>query len=162
MIRPLVPLTAIAFCFSLTSAQVVYRCNCALFRENGFLDEVNPLLDNLGATFIDLGERTECNNGDLTTCDQYCRQYIKDEGFFLGFDSIRDGTETYGEHFCEQTGLLNPNDLPIETPGNPVFAFSRMEQCTTIDTTWFTFPDSQFDPPFNLCCDAAGQYVPCN
>ncbi|CAH1802363.1 unnamed protein product [Owenia fusiformis] len=143
-------------------------CECALFREDGFLENIEPNLQNLTGGYVNLGSRLECNNGDLTMCDQYCRQQIKGEinGNYTFYTLVRDGTEhsneTYGDHMCERVADNDPTEMPIGFPGYPVFAFSRMAGCITLDPTWYTFADSQFDPPNNLCCNADATYAPCN
>ncbi|CAH1795798.1 unnamed protein product, partial [Owenia fusiformis] len=145
----------------------LYWCECALFRENGFQDEIEPLLQSLTGGFVNLGDRLECNNGDLNTCDQYCRRQIKSEinGNFTFETLVGDGSnhtnETYGDHMCEMIAANDATELPIEFPGYPVYSFARMQDCVTLDTTWYTFPDSQFDPPNNLCCSTDETYFDC-
>ncbi|CAH1795441.1 unnamed protein product [Owenia fusiformis] len=145
----------------------LYWCECALFREDGFLNEIEPNLQNLTGGYVNLGERLLCNNGDLNVCDRYCRRQIISEinGNYTFYTLIQDGTnhtgETYGDHMCERVGAYDKTELPIDSPGYAVFAFSRMQDCVTLDTTWYTFPDSQFDPPNNLCCNADGTYTGC-
>ncbi|CAH1795801.1 unnamed protein product, partial [Owenia fusiformis] len=150
---------------SLAQDSTLYWCECSLLRENGSLGEIQPVLEELTGAFVNLDDRTECIPGDLNICDQYCRDQIRSGN--LTFETvIADGSdhenETYGDHMCHEIHEYNPSELPIGSPGYRVFAFSRMQECVTLDTTWYTFIESQFDPPNNLCCDANEHYVKCN